>query len=328
MNKIILLLLLLLLPILTINATEYRLRHLKKGTQLNVRELPIVNSKTKVGSLPYNAVGIKIKHCKYNKKGREWCYISYPIGGQHIEGWVSRRFLKPMIEDITSKVYIQNFLRNYYMADEENFLDKLKVFYRFPMQQYFSKKNITHMQLRSKKVSFYKKWPKRDYQMIYMKILKRRDTYIDVQTSVRWNFKSRKDYESGKDIQKVRLVHDGDKFKVLAIKTLRHTVNPKRVEPEEEVLDPNTTVVSTTPLSGSGVGNYYIKVGSFFSKPNKKYLSNISSHGFNYVIKTIYQGSNVIRRVYIGPYSTDAEVIEALANVKREINQQAYIKTF
>ena len=56
-----------LLLIITIefsNATEYRLTHLKRGTKLNVRMEPIINSKTAVGFLPYNAIGIKIKECK------------------------------------------------------------------------------------------------------------------------------------------------------------------------------------------------------------------------------------------------------------------------
>jgi len=324
MNKIILLLLLLLLPILTINATEYRLRHLKKGTQLNVRELPIVNSKTKVGSLPYNAVGIKIKHCKYNKKGREWCYISYPIGGQHIEGWVSRRFLKPMIEDITSKVYIQNFLRNYYMADEENFLDKLKVFYHFPMQQYMWQKRLSHLQLRSKKVSFYKKWPTRSYNMTYMKILKRRDTYIDVQTTVRWRLENKKDYEAGKSIQKVRIVHDGEQFQVLAIKNLKHTVFPRKLKEENITIeDTNQTLVAESDKK------FYIKIGSFFMQPSDEYFLQIGRNGFKYVqLEDKDQDGNMVKRIYVGPYDTEDEVVAVLEKVRETINKNAYIQSF
>jgi hypothetical protein len=137
-------------------------------------------------------------------------------------------------EWFASNLYIKNFLKNYYMADEENFLDKLKVFYHFPMQQYMWKKRLNHLQLRSQKVSFYKKWPIRSYNMTYMKILKRRDTYIDIQTTVKWRVKNSKDYESGKDIQKIRLVHNGEQFQVLAIKNLKHTVFPK--EKEEKVI--------------------------------------------------------------------------------------------
>ena len=123
-------------------ATKYQLTHLKKGATLNVREVPIVSSKTVVGKLPADATGIVIKHCKKNKSGKEWCYINFPLGGYHLEGWVSRHFLKPMKSNETSKIHITNFLHNFYMADEENFLDKLQVFYIYPMQQYRWYKNF------------------------------------------------------------------------------------------------------------------------------------------------------------------------------------------
>ncbi|SFV56620.1 hypothetical protein MNB_SV-12-1743 [hydrothermal vent metagenome] len=320
MKKIILLF---ILTIGLLNATQYRLIHLKKGAKLNIRELPVVNSRTAVGSLPYNAIGITIKECKYNKQGKEWCYVSYPIGGEHIEGWVSRYYLEPMDEWFASKLYIKNFLKNYYMADEENFLDKLKVFYHFPMQQYMWKKRLSHMQLRSKKVSFYKKWPKRSYNMTYMKILKRKDTYIDVQTTVRWRFKNSKDSESGKDIQKIRLVHDGEQFQVLAIKNLKHTVFPKEVKIEENAtVDTNQTIVKTNK-------KYYIKVGSFFMQPNDEYFLNIGRNGFKYVqIEDKDQDGNIVKRVYIGPYETSEQAMGVLNRVRSIINRNAYIQSF
>ena len=317
-------LLLLILTIGLLNATEYRLTHLKKGAKLNIRELPVVNSRTVVGSLPYNAIGIKIRECKYNKQGKEWCYISYPIGGKHIEGWISRYYLKSMDDEwFASKLYIKNFLKNYYMADEENFLDKLKVFYHFPMQQYMWKKRVNHLQLRSKKVSFYKKWPIRSYNMTHMKILKRRDTYIDIQTTVRWHIKNSKEYEMGKDIQKVRLVHDGKQFQVLAIKNLRHTVFPKEIEE-------NTTAEDTNETLLAGVNKkYYIKIGSFFMQPNDEFFLKIGRNGFKYIqLEDRDQEGNLIKRVYIGPYDTEDEVISLLGKVRESINKNAYIQSF
>ena len=308
-----------------LNATEYRLTHLKKGAKLNIREIPEVNSRTAVGSLPHDAIGIKIRECKYNKQGREWCYVSYPIGGEHIEGWVSRYYLEPMDEWFASKLYIKNFLQNYYMADEENFLDKLNVFYRFPMQQYMLEKSLNLMQLRSKKVSFYKKWSKRNYNMTSMRILKRRDTYIDVRTTVRWKFKNRKEYESGKDIQKVRLVHDGENFKVLAIKTLKQTINPKAIEIEENTTkeDLNQTIIVKAKKK------YYIKVGSFFMKLNDEYLLNIGRNGFKYtIVEKIDTEGNSIKRVFIGAYETADEAMEELEKVRSTISKNAYIQSF
>lgn len=312
--------LLLIITIGVLGAREYRLVHLKKGARLNVRTEPIISSKTAVGSLPYNAIGIKIKECKYNKDGQEWCYINYPIGGEHIEGWVSRRYLKPMREDSRSFVYIKNFLKNFYIADEENFLDKLQVFYHFPMQQYFYKKNVSLMQLRTLKVAFYKRWPKRNYTMTYLSILKRAKNYIDVKTTVRWKIKNYKDYESGKDIQKIRLVPNSKGgFKVLAIKNLRHIVDPK-----EEIIENNTTI----PQDTNATKQYYIKIGSFFSTPNEKYLSNITQKGFAYVIQDALQDGDIIKRLYIGPYPTEAEVTKALFKVREQINPNAYIQSF
>jgi len=314
--------LLLIITIGLANATEYRITHLKRGTNLNVRMEPVVNSKTAVGSLPYNAIGIKIKECKYNKQGQEWCYINYPIGGEHVEGWVSRHFLKPMHESSKSFIYIRNFLKNFYIADEENFLDKLQVFYKFPMQQYFYKKNLNLMQLRTQKVIFYKKWFRRNFNMTHLKILKRRPNYIDVQTTVRWRLKNWKDEESGKDIQKVRLVQENGQFKVLAIKNLRHFVNPKVIEPEEN----NDTNLTVSP-SDTGV-HFYIKIGSFFSNPNPAYLDKVTQNGFNYIIKDAMQDGNMIKRLYIGAYNTEDEAVQELSRVRATINRNAYIQSF
>jgi len=314
--------LLLIITIGLVNATEYRLTHLKRGAKLNVRMEPVVNSKTAVGFIPYNAIGITIKECKYNRQGQEWCYINYPIGGEHIEGWVSRRFLEPMYEDSKSLIYIRNFLKNFYIADEENFLDKLQVFYRFPMQQYFYKKNLNLMQLRTQKVMFYKKWFKRNFNMTHLKILKRRTNYIDVQTTVRWRLKNWKDEQSGKDIQKVRLVQDNGQFQVLAIKNLRHFVNPKVIEAEEN----NDTNLTVSP-SDTGV-HFYIKIGSFFSTPNAEYLAKVTQNGFNYIIKDAMQDGDMIKRLYIGSYNTEDEAIQELSRVRATINRNAYIQSF
>jgi len=314
--------LLLIITIGLVNAIEYRLTHLKKGRRLNVRMEPIINSKTVVGSLPYNAIGIKIRECKYNRDGQEWCYINYPIGSEHIEGWVSRRFLKPIYASSTSLIYIKNFLKNFYMADEDNFLDKLQVFYKFPMQQYFYKRNLTLMQLRTQKVMFYKKWFKRNFNMTHLKILKRRPNYIDVQTTVRWRVKNWKDEETGTDIQKVRLVQENGQFKVLAIKNLRHIVDPKVIKPEE-----NNDTNLTVPSSDIGV-HFYIKIGSFFSNPNPAYLDKVTKNGFNYIVKDVVQDGNMIKRLYIGPYNTEDEARENLSRVRAVINRNAYIQSF
>jgi len=318
-------------------ATEYQLNHIKKGGTLNVREVPVVDSKTVVGRIPANGTGIRINHCKFNKSGDEWCYISYPLGGYHLEGWINRYYLKPMKENTTSKRHITNFLSNFYMADEENFLDKLQVFYEFPMQQYFNITNVTIMQLRSKKVNYYKRWPKRSYHLTHMKILKRRDKYIDVQTTVVWSLKDRNsETQSGRDIQKIRLLPRDNTFKVFAIKNLKHTIFPKPepVVEENNTLDDNENSVdvknSVPELESSNVATnkkYYIKAGSFFGEINSAYLSKITANGFGYMIQKATQNGNVIRRVYIGPFKRSDEASQALPRVRANINPNAYIQS-
>jgi len=309
-----------------VHATGYQLAHIKKNGTLNLREVPVVTSKTIVGKIPSNATGIKIKECKFNRDGNEWCYISFPYGGDHLEGWVNRYFLKPMKKNSTSRAYIENFLTNFYMADEENFLDKLQVFYTFPMQQYHWKKNVSLMQLRTQKVRFYKRWSKRKYHFTYLKILKRKSNYVDVQTTVRWKRWGRKENESGKDIQKIRLLPDGNTFKVLALKTLKHIVfpKPKVVEENNETLLVENNE-STVPVKGGQL--YYIKVASFFAPINKAYLENIRKNKFKYTVKKMQKGSSTIRRVYIGPFNSSAEAEVVLPSVRARVSANAYIQS-
>ncbi len=311
-------------------ATEYQLNHIKKGGTLNVREVPVVNSKTVVGKIPSNGTGIRIKHCKFNTSGDEWCYINYPLGGYHLEGWVNRYFLKPMKENSTSKRHITNFLSNFYMADEENFLDKLQVFYEFPMQQYLNKTQVSVMQLRSKKVNYYKRWSKRSYRLTHMKILKRHDKYIDVQTTVLWTIKGKgNESQSGKDIQKIRLLPRDNTFKVFALKNLKHTIFPK----PEPVIEENNTIIQNQEelITESSIEatdkKYYIKAGSFFGAINSAYLSKIKDNGFGYIVQKATQNGNTIRRVFIGPFNGSDQATQALTKVRANINANAYIQS-
>ncbi len=317
------------------HAVKYEIVHIKRGKALNVRDTPSLRKSAVVGKLAAYTTDVSIKECLENKRGEEWCYINAPKGGSHLEGWVNSYYLAPMAKTSKfSRLRIQNFLQNFYLADKENFLDKLQVFYAFPMQKYFRSKNVSLMDLRQKKVRFYKKWPKRDYRFTYLKILKRKHNYIDVQTTVRWRVEGHGDYEAGKDIQKLRLVPSGNTFKVLAIKYLRHTVYPK----PKPVVDENTTTVhkesnQTLPPTDKGekvaieAKKYYIKSGSFFAEINKNYLANISKNGFPYMIQKVRQGTKVIRRVFIGPFDSAEAAQKALTVVRAKINEYAYIQS-
>ena len=328
--------LLLLLTFTLLNGIEYSLTHLKKGGALNVREEPIVNRHTLVGKLPADTIGIRIKECKYNIKGQEWCYIYHGIGSQHVEGWVSRKFLQPMKEDRElNRFYLKYFLQDYYKADEENFLDKLKVFYTFPMQQYMLQKNVTLMNLRASKVRFYKYWPKRKYTLGYLRILRQKRDYTDVEVTVHWSYESRNDSRSGRDINKVRIVKDDGQLKVLAIKRLSQFINPREIVPQEDVVEETETTpvleaskeTAKKEIPLKGVKEYYIKVGSFIKEPKASYLNKIVSFGFKYKIDKIVNEDKILRRVYIGPFLTTVETMEALDRVRKKINKNAYIQT-
>jgi len=321
--------LLLILTLTVSHATEYRVVHLKKGRFLNVREEPVVNRRTLIGRLPAQSIGIKIRECKYGADAKEWCYISHGVGQNHIEGWVSRYFLAPMSKSsITSSFYIKNFLMSYYKADEENFLDKLKVFYTFPMQQYMRQKGVTLMSVRASKVSFYKRWPRRYYTLGWMKVLRRTEDYIDVKVLVNWKYFNGSESASGQDVDKLRLVYDENQFKVLAIKKLKHRVYPKIEEPVSpfsvEPTESNESVKDTIVVETK---SFYIKAGSFMEQPSQAYLDKITKAGFHYVIDRFNQGGKIVKRVYIGPFPTTAETMEALEKVRQNINKNAYIQT-
>ena len=319
------------------HATKYEIVHIKKGRVLNVRDTPSLRNSAVVGRLAAYTTNVSVKECLEDRRGNEWCYINAPKGGSHIEGWVNSYYLAPMAKTSKfSRLRIQNFLLNFYLSDKEDFLDKLQVFYAFPMQRYFRSRNVSLMELRQKKVNFYKKWPKRNYRFTYLKILKRKHNYIDVQTTVRWRVEGHDDYQEGKDIQKLRLVPSGNTFKVLAIKYLRHIVYPK----PKPVTDENTTLVTNNENNKTVASpidkvvkntfdgkKYYIKAGSFFSEINKNYLVSISKNGFPYIVQKAYQGNKVIRRVFIGPFYSEEATKEALKVVRARINEQAYIQT-
>lgn len=317
------------------HATKYQVVNIKKGGSLNVRDTPFMDTSKVVDRIGSSSTDISVKECAELPDKSEWCYIQLPRGASHVEGWVSSYYLQKMSSQIhASKAHIQNFLHNFYMAEEEDYMDKLQVFYSFPMQKYLWSTNVSLMELRAKKVREYKKWSQRDYRLTYLKILKRKPTYIDVQTTVRWHVQGKDDYEKGKDIHKLRLVPAGNTFKVSALKYLKHTVYPK-----PKVLDENATLLASNEanITVAEVGEeavkstfvenkFYIKAGSFFSEINKAYLQKISNNGFSYMIQKVYQGDKLIRRVFIGPFDSESEAVQSLARVRAKINELAYIQ--
>ena len=314
-----------------VQADEYRISHIKRGGALNVRDIPFKNESKVVGKIASYVTGITVKECTELENGSEWCYVKAPKGASHIEGWVNSYFLKKMKKTSnTSKAHIQNFLHNFYMAEAENYMDKLQVFYAFPMQKYLWNRNVSLIGLRTEKVREYKMWPERNLRLTYLKILKRKSNYIDVQTTVRWNFKNGDEFENGKDIEKLRLVLVDNTFKVSALKKLTHIVFPKPLQGIDENLtqlvdEDNNTMTPSVKFAGKN--QFYIKSGSFFSNISDSYLTNITNNGFPYIIRKVKQGDKIIKRVYIGPFNSFRKAREALAPIRENINKFAYIQS-
>jgi len=65
-------------------------------------------------------------------------------------------------------------------------------------------------------------------------------------------------------------------------------------------------------------GSYYIQVGSFSKRPDKRFLSTITKNGFHY---KLYKG-----KLLIGPYSNDTAARRDLPRVKSKINKGAFVK--
>ncbi len=63
--------------------------------QLNVRERPLVNYLLLLEKF-HQMHRYRVKECKYAKDGKRWCYIFYPMGAKHVEGWVRAYYLAPL----------------------------------------------------------------------------------------------------------------------------------------------------------------------------------------------------------------------------------------
>lgn len=82
---------------------------------------------------------------------------------------------------------------------------------------------------------------------------------------------------------------------------------------------------AAAPVAPSAGGNHYIQVGSFSKyEPNKKFLSSITSLGYNYR----YKEANNINKVLVGPFKTLDEAKEARKVLRAKIEPGAFLTTF
>ncbi|NPA29194.1 MAG: hypothetical protein GXO33_03320 [Epsilonproteobacteria bacterium] len=81
----------------------------------------------------------------------------------------------------------------------------------------------------------------------------------------------------------------------------------------------------TTKAYASLASGYYIQVGAFRTDPNRKFLKTIEKEGFPYILMTSTRNGVKYKKVIIGPYASRAEAKRALPQIKRRVNQNAYI---
>ncbi len=81
----------------------------------------------------------------------------------------------------------------------------------------------------------------------------------------------------------------------------------------------------TTKAYASLASGYYIQVGAFRTDPNRKFLNSIKKEGFPYIIMTSTRNGIKYKKVIIGPYASRTEAKRALPQIKRRVNQNAYI---
>ena len=71
---------------------------------------------------------------------------------------------------------------------------------------------------------------------------------------------------------------------------------------------------------------YFIQVASLAKfEPNKNFLLKITQNGFNYKIVNRKVNGNLIKRVYVGPFSSQKEAKQAIKKVKKSITKSAFI---
>lgn len=95
---------------------------------------------------------------------------------------------------------------------------------------------------------------------------------------------------------------------------------PKKLTPikKEKVQKP---VQKTAAKKAKTRSNYYVQLGSYFKKPSKKFLSNITKNGFKYKIHyTKSKKDNKYHyRLYVGPYKSKGKAKSELQQVKKKL---------
>lgn len=132
---------------------------------------------------------------------------------------------------------------------------------------------------------------------------------------------------------KKELEAERKRIKELEAKKLREK---KIVKKEKVIKETKKRKLSSVPPaeeknldSTSDLGGYYIQIGAFSKKPNRKFKNNIVKKGYYYKIYEVDVKGKTFYKVLIGPYPVKSLALKVISKVKKEFhNQNAYILKF
>lgn len=125
-----------------------------------------------------------------------------------------------------------------------------------------------------------------------------------------------------KEVKKEKNTQNLEQTTVTTKKKIQSSKQKQKISTKKE----NRIVKKHSKTKFTSKGEYFVQVAAFFRlSPSKKFIKNIKSNGFDYVIKTIIKDHRSIKKVLIGPFKSRHEAKKYLLKIKKRINKNAYI---
>ena len=181
-----------------------------------------VNTKDDVFDIPNEEVYVdeekpkveeELKQEEYEVKEENPNSLGTQIGGEN----TTERF---------NRMSVKRFLDTFIASSTSGSIDDIVSHYDAKVDRYFSLKNINHNKIRKDKVSYQKRWTKREFRLVAFKIIsiyrKGNFDYCDLSTTTQWNVSS-DDFKTASGISKglMTLKRTYDGFKVTSIYTVK-----------------------------------------------------------------------------------------------------------
>lgn len=93
----------------------------------------------------------------------------------------------------------------------------------------------------------------------------------------------------------------------------------------KEAIKVNAPRIMPKVAEVSGIGNYYVQVGSFSGKPQEALLYKITRAGYHYKIIAFPVNGKQISKLLIGPYRKRSDAVELLTSIRTHIQKDAFI---